>query len=634
MKIGCNYWASNAGTRMWKDWDEQTVRDDFRRMAEAGMQVVRDFPNWQDFQPLEMVRKWANLDAELLLHGRPLPDTPCGRDGIDENQLQRLRLLCDIAHENGLQLIVGLVTGWMSGVMFLPPAFQERNPITDPLLLKWETRYVRRLVLELRDKPAIILWELGNECNCMGQVKSEAQAWNWTWMLTSAIRLADPSRPVSSGMHSLMAGADAEFDAPAWPCRQQGELCDLLTAHPCPHTTSKAPARLDRHTSVRLAFQATIEIRQYADLAQRPAFVEELGTFSSSYCDEQTKAAFVTNSMLNAWAHGSDYYLWWCAFEHSQLPFPPYTWSTWERELGMFDENLRLRPVGNALADFRRFLDALPLDHLPPFRRNAVCVLTREQDFRAFTNNTWSAFLLAKLAGFDLEFQWIGDPLRPADLYLVPGIRGTNWSRSHEFRALLDAARNGATLYLSLDGGDIAPFSPDVFGASVLSRETRDNPNVAFSADGQDFSIAAPYRLILQPTTADVLAREPDGNPVLIHSRHGQGDIFLLTLPLEQHLSTRPRAFDAPDASPWERLYRLIAHQALAQRAAIRDCRLVTLTEHPIDDRTCWLVAVNNSSQPQTPRLTPAPGWRFSQNPPAIIPPHHAALCQLTRNDD
>ena len=34
MKVGCNYWASHAGVRMWSQWNETVVRQDFERMAE------------------------------------------------------------------------------------------------------------------------------------------------------------------------------------------------------------------------------------------------------------------------------------------------------------------------------------------------------------------------------------------------------------------------------------------------------------------------------------------------------------------------------------------------------------------------------------------------------------------------
>ena len=629
MKIGCNYWASNAGTHMWDDWDEAVVRRDFALMREAGMQLVRVFPLWSSFQPLTLLRRWGGMRAELLMNGKPLPDTPCGLAGIDETMLQRFRTMCDIAQGNGIELIVGLVTGWMSGVLYVPQAFEGLNIMSDPLAIKWEVRMVRCLVRELKDKPAIKAWELGNECNCMAVLKSPEEAWNWTNAITSAIRLEDTTRPVGSGMHGIMPAVDEEFVAPTnWSIETQGELCDFLTSHPYPHTTSKSSARLDRHDSIRLALQAAIETRLYGDIGHRPACVEELGTFSSSYCNDETKALFVRSSMYQAWAHGSTAYLWWCAFEHSVLDFPPYTWSTWERELGMYDENYRLRPVGNALRTFKEMQEHLPFKELPMFRCNAVCVLTREQDFKSFMENGWAAFVLAKQAGFDIEFQFIDEPLRDSQLYLVPGIIGTNWSRSFEYKALIDKAKQGATVYFSLDGGDLSPFA-EAFGATVVTRETRTFA-AAFDFDGIHFQLSAPYRLIIQPNDAEVLGTESNGNPILLRHAIGKGEIYLMTVPMERHTAVTPGAYNI-DAPAWHRIYKRIAEKVIAKRIAQSGNPLVTLTEHFFTDDHAVIVAVNNSSSEVPASLSLADGWTIKWQDKTAIPPQDGAVFELVR---
>lgn len=252
MKVGCNYWASHAGVRMWSQWNETVVRQDFERMAEAGIQSVRVFPLWPDFQPLELAAGCQNRPRLLQFRGGPLPDTPCGRDGVDEQMVQRFRTLATIAAEHRLELIVGLVTGWMSGQLFLPQAFAGLDPLRSPLSIKWQIRLVRCLVRELRDLPAIAVWEPGNESNCMGEIATPQEAWNWTNAITAAIRAEDATRPVASGMHGLMPGADTEFGSELpWTIETQGELCDLLTPHPYPHSMSKLPARVDPHTSIR-----------------------------------------------------------------------------------------------------------------------------------------------------------------------------------------------------------------------------------------------------------------------------------------------------------------------------------------------------------------------------------------------
>ncbi|MGE5530803.1 MAG: hypothetical protein ACM3VW_01630, partial [Bacteroidota bacterium] len=47
--VGANYWASQAGTAMWREWRPDVVNDDLRRLSEAGLQMLRVFPLWSDF---------------------------------------------------------------------------------------------------------------------------------------------------------------------------------------------------------------------------------------------------------------------------------------------------------------------------------------------------------------------------------------------------------------------------------------------------------------------------------------------------------------------------------------------------------------------------------------------------------
>lgn len=630
MKVGCNYWASHAGVRMWSQWDEAIIRRDFERMAEAGVQSVRLFPLWPDFQPLELAAGCQNRPRLLQFRGGPLPDTPCGRDGVDEQMVQRFRTLATIAAEHRLELIVGLVTGWMSGQLFLPQAFAGLDPLRSPLSIKWQIRLVRCLVRELRDLPAIAVWEPGNESNCMGEIATPEEAWNWTNAITAAIRAEDATRPVASGMHGLMPGADTEFGSELpWTIETQGELCDLLTPHPYPHSMSKLPARVDPHTSIRAAFQATVEMRFYSDLGGKPAFVEEIGTFAPSYCNEQIKAEFLRNSMFNAWAHGSSRFLWWCAFEQSMLEFSPYNWSAWERELGLYDARFQLRPVGEELRKFRDFIAALPFRELPPFRRDAICLLTREQDFNAFMANGWSSFLLAKQSGFDLEFRFIGDGIGESTLYFVPGIRGGSWSFRNEFIALLEKVKQGATLFLTIDDGALSPFEP-IFGASVRSREMRRAP-VRFQFSGENFELNAPFRLELAAENAEVLAREEDGNPVFLRNPYGKGTVYLLTVPLERELAGKPGAFHRPEEPGWFRFYQAAAERELGTRILRSRHPLITLTEHYDTRDHAWIVAVNNHNETLPCDLASSSSWLPAAPLPDSIAPHSGILLEFSR---
>ena len=262
------------------------------------------------------------------------------------------------------------------------------------------------------------------------------------------------------------------------------------------------------------------------------------------------------------------------------------------------------------------------------FRRNAVCILTREQDFKSFMENGWGTFVLAKQAGFDIEFQFIDEPLRDSQLYIVPGIIGTNWSRSFEYKALIDKAKQGATVYFSLDGGDLSPFA-EAFGATVVTRETRTS-SAAFDFDGIHYQLSAPYRLLIQPNDAEILGAEQDGNPILLRHAIGKGEIYLMTVPMERHTAVTPNAY-ATDAPAWYRIYKRIAANVIAKRIAQSGNPLVTLTEHFFSDGHAVVIAVNNSPSEVPATLLLADGWTIKWQNKSTVLLQDGAVFELVR---
>lgn len=144
--VGANYWASHAGTWMWRDWRPEVVERDFRLLSAAGLQVLRVFPLWPDFQPLHLLRGGGGQPVEFR-HGEALlPDDPCDQAGLSRLAMERFGTFLDLAQKYNLKLLVSLLTGWMSGRFHVPPAFEGLNVLTDPGAIRWELRFVRHFV--------------------------------------------------------------------------------------------------------------------------------------------------------------------------------------------------------------------------------------------------------------------------------------------------------------------------------------------------------------------------------------------------------------------------------------------------------------------------------------------------------
>ncbi len=620
--VGCNYWASHAGAAMWRDWQPDVVARDLDQLAGAGLHVLRVFPLWPDFQPLTQLG--TGFGPVEFRHGEDaLADNEAGRAGVSAAAMERFRVFADLADQRGLKLIVGLITGWMSGRLFAPPALEGRNALTDPTVILWQTRFVRHFVRQFRDHPAVLAWDLGNECNCMGPATRE-QAWVWTSTITNAIRVEDNSRPVVSGMHSLTPAPNA-----AWRMQDQGELTDVLTTHPYPYFTPYCDQ--DPVNTIRTILHSTAESRFYADIGGQPCLVEEIGTLGPMVASERIAGDFIRAALFSAWAHDCRGLLWWCAFDFGHLSQAPYDWDAYERELGLLRRNGTPRPALTELGRFGQFIQQLPMRSLPPRHTDAVCILSEGQDQWAIA---YSAFVLAKQAGLDIAFQYADQPLKDAPLYLLPGVSGGRILYRRRWLELLERVKAGATLYVSHEDGMLSPFT-EPFGVDVLTRSRRTSPStITFSAlpDRPVFTTRGPIRLRLQPTRADVevLAREEDGNPVFTRAPYGRGALCFLSVPMERELTHTPGIFHTAGAPACWQVYRHIAQAIPSSRIAAKDHPQVGLTEHTLKDGRRALVLINYSPEPVTTRLTLADGWQISEVWRGAWPALHTESAQTT----
>ena len=597
--VGCNYWASHAGTAMWRDWQPEVVAEDFRTLSAHGLQVLRVFPLWPDFQPIQALTGGGQQFVEMRFGDRPLPDTPAGRAGVDPVMVEHFRELCRIAGEYRLKLVVGLVTGWMSGRMHVPPAFERVNVLTDPLAIQWQLRMVRHLVRELRDCKAVAAWDLGNECNCMAPLATPQEAWCWSNAITAAIRMEDSARPVVSGMHSLAC------EHGNWTIQDQAEVTDVLCTHPYPLFTPHCST--DPVNTMRNAFHATAETRLYGDVGNVPAFVEEAGSLGPSQSSDAVAGHYLENMLWNSWAHDCRGLLWWCAHDQILLDQPPYDWTAIERELGLFRVDRSAKPTADALKEFRAMLDETGLSQLPAFRRDAVVILTQGQDQ---WGAAYSSFLLAKQAGFDVEFQYATQPLKPSKFYIMPSIRDLRVIPGHRYRELLRAVEAGATLFVSSDGGSLEPFNA-VFGVDIAARyKAAGYLSIRNEKRELNLRCQAEFQIDLANRDADVLAVDINDDPIFCCRACGKGKALFLAAPIERAAAETPRAF-LPGAPELYRLYAMAAEIAGVKRNVLRTNPFLTLTEHPIDSRTLLVAAVNNTPEALTDGIPAVPGWEF-----------------------
>lgn len=613
--IGCNYWASNAGTEMWRRWDENVVREDLSILAANGVSHMRVFPNWRDFQPITPIYGYAMNPVEYRLEG---DRHPTNTEYLDEEMLARFGRLCDLCEEFGIKIIVGLLTGWMSGRVFVPSALFGKNLFTDPTALLFEQRFIRGMVTRFRDRACICAWDLGNECNCMSSAASEEIATNWSLLVSNTIRAYDSTRPVISGMHSLVAGNDNG----KWTIAGQAEACDILTTHPYAYWVKYT--KRDHLASFRTAIHATCESKLYSDIGNRPCLVEEIGTMGPMLCDDKRAADFMRLSLLSNWIHGAEGVMWWCANEQTNLMTDPYTRQMGEVELGMIRADRTPRPV---LLETGRMAKVLRnLDRLPRADEDAVCILTHTQQQWGVA---YMAYCLAKQAGLNLRFAWCEDALPEAKVYLMPSILGQQIMPREQYLELRRRVEEGATLYISNDDGILAEFEPltglCVADACMIGETCR------AALDDLSISFTRSRRYETVPTTAKVLARDDHGIPAISENREGRGRVIYLNFPLEAMLLERSCAFDGD----LHLIYRRLFAEVIEAHEVRTDNPFVGITLHRNEEGGLVCAAVNYSHQPQDTAFCLKEGYSMGKvlyGTPERIAPFDAVIFRVEKS--
>ncbi len=573
--LGCNYWSSKSAIFMWSDWDEDIIEKDFKLLSENGITTLRVFPLWSEFQPISLHRGQAGRDIEYMFGELPLPNG----SGVSEVMMERFKKFVEIADKYKIDLIVALITGWMSSRLFVPPALEGKNHLTDSESIMWQIRFVKYFVSHFKAERTIIAWDLGNECNVLGTVKTKYEAYLWSASITNAIKSEDTTRNVISGMHGLTS--DTAFGG-FWSIQTQGEICDILTTHPYPLFTEFCDvAGLD---SMRSVLHSTAESCYYSDIAHKPCLVEEIGTLGPMIAGRAVTAKFARAAMFSALSHGHAGFLWWCSFDFDKIVNNPYNWVALERELGLFDSNGTAKPIVNEFSDFDRFLKKSLPGELPRRDIDAVCILTPDTDQWPIAYGT---FVLAKKAGLDITFQFTNEKLEQAQNYIIPSLSGLMGPTTKLLDELKEKILNGSDLFISYNDGFLSSFE-DLTGLEIQSRKNTPVSDKVFY-NNTEYIMQTKTKLFVDVTTAQIISIDHTSNVVFSKNRYGKGNVYFLAYPIE--LNCLKKAEEETEYS----FYKVLSRNP--DKMVVFDNPMIGITEHFINESKKIIVAINYSNE-------------------------------------
>lgn len=331
-RLGVNYWPAEHAMDWLAAYDPLATRRDFARARAAGLDCVRVFVRWADVQPAE--------------------------DRIDPAVLARLVDAADGAAEAGVDLIVTLFVGHMSGVNWAPewaaggPDGDRRfrvvtngsRPTATPGLRNWysdpavgaaQERLAASVASALAGHPAVWMWDLGNEnSNCTIPPDTTAGT-AWLERMSGAIRAADPGRPITVGLHM----EDLEDDRRLGPA-EAAQFCDVVSMHGYPAYCSWADGPVDDRL---LPFLARLTRWLAGDAT---VLFEEFGlptgsspeTGAGRLVDEEEAAAYTGRALDGLRRAGCLGALLWCFADYVPALHgrPPFDEALHERSFGLW----------------------------------------------------------------------------------------------------------------------------------------------------------------------------------------------------------------------------------------------------------------------------------------------------------
>ncbi|MBC7083389.1 MAG: beta-galactosidase [Bacillota bacterium] len=595
---GVNYWPRESGVHMWKEWNPESVDAEFRQMGALSLNACRVFLLWEDFQP--------------------------GPETMSEEAMGKFDELVQIARRHRIGLIPTFFTGHMSGENWDVPWRRDRDPYSDPGMLRAQVRLVREFARRYRGEDAILFWDLANEPDVFVKPASVDAAWLWTHVLYREIKAHDPVHPVTLGIHAWSLFTPGPFRV-----RDVAEVCDFLCMHPYPSYTDLCPEPLD---SLRSSYFVPFACKLTEGLGRKKVLLEEFGS-TTQMASEDVEARFFSAALYSALANEVTGALAWCFGDFKRQDRLPYDSTPYEAGFGITAVDGRVKKKGEVLASFARTVKAARMSELSPAPARAAILIPRRYYDNPDPENgpernaavLFASFILAKRAGIDVDFITVDElegAARGFRAIFVPCATRRGTLNVTDFAALRAFAEAGGTLYCSYDGLAVDGME-DLFGASVTCASTPQGDVWSVGVPGCERTPAGP---LPKPTPA-LLARKhlslsaygDSLNSGFIVNQYGRGHSLLVTLPFELYLATTPYAFEQAQ-HPYHEVYSYVASLAGIRSAHVEPNPAVEVREFASPDRRA-LVVVNHDPRQQTVRIAipqagGRPAWSWRRNAP------------------
>lgn len=494
--VGANYWPASCGVEMWGCWPESEIQHDLDVLKSLGLNTVRFFLRWQDFEP------------------------EAGR--YDPAMFERLAQFLEWCGQRGVFAHPALFVGWMSGGIFWPHWRGGRNLFSDPFMVGRAVAFARKVAEAIAPFHAHLLAiDLGNELDCLPDSREArpSAVIGWCEAVSQAIRQVVPSCLIVSGTSDNPTTADT-----GWRLGQQPGT-DFYSVHGYP-VPGWHPIDFDGMADPFC--QSLLPFYTKVTRAFGPVIVQEFGTLVTF--GEQQQDRYLRAMLPACWEAGANGFLWWC-LRDIPARVHPYVKGRVESTLGLVDAQDRVKPGLEYVIEFTQSLQDRPTPEVPTgevglyFPRHFYLRENQQNPGNApHRLSRWmlvADFLLQQL-GHSVRVVRGDRPIDPAVHALVIPSARLDSDEAEALEAWVSAGNR--LIWHGLDTHSWGHEYVRLLGAKPV--DYRAARAVSVSAFG-DVWVFADYprgiRAEVVPETATVIARDAYQLPVLLTNRVGQG---------------------------------------------------------------------------------------------------------------
>ena len=233
----------------------------------------------------------------------------------------------------------------------------------------------------------------------------------------------------------------------------------------------------------------------------------------------------------------------------------------------------------------REAIDKLP-SPFPMRVADGVCIPSRDTNEQ---NVAIGSLIIAKQAGLDLNIAFSNNGTLPdSKIYFLSSVTGWQVLYKSTWDNLIKRVEGGASLVISFAGGQITSFT------TLVGAESNGFiGNAAHTVKIGEHTISYTAKtILLSPTTAEVLLRDTNGEPVLLKNKVGKGYVYFINFNVED------QAFNSPDGfnkQPYYLVYKEICRELLEEKVIKSNDPNLGLTVNPTGDGEYVVTVLNYS---------------------------------------